>query len=225
MLVHLCDTFDIVSHFFDNFWRGDNTNTLSQTAEPSIELRACLNDCGEGEVLFVLISQYSILAEAIQNHIRQIVGEPQFDRLFFAGEHTKHPQRSLADVDLAENIFSLSFLGDNANVIHFIHTEMLHFPALISQKIVVIVAPYHASWLEQQHLDIFIPSLNIAIEFQGKQHYEPVEFFGGKEGFAMRQQLDAIKREKCASNGIGLVEWNYRTPINDINFIYALNNQ
>ena len=58
VLVHLCDAFDIVSHFFDYFWRGDNTNTLSQAAEPSIELRACLNDCGEGEVLFVLISQY-----------------------------------------------------------------------------------------------------------------------------------------------------------------------
>ena len=83
LLVHLCDTFDIVSHFFDHFWRGDDTNTLSQTAEPSIELRTCLNDRGEGEMLFVLISQYRILAEAIQNHIRQIVGEPQFDRLFF----------------------------------------------------------------------------------------------------------------------------------------------
>ena len=37
------------------------------------------------------------------------------------------------------------------------------------------------SWLGQQHLDIYFPYKNIAIEYQGLQHQEPVEFFGGKK--------------------------------------------
>jgi len=32
----------------------------------------------------------------------------------------------------------------------------------------------------------FNPSLNIAIEYQGVKHYEPVGFFSGKDGFAHR---------------------------------------
>ena len=36
----------------------------------------------------------------------------------------------------------------------------------------------HASpdWLGRQHLDIFIPSLKVAIEYQGAQHEKPVDF-------------------------------------------------
>ena len=30
--------------------------------------------------------------------------------------------------------------------------------------------------------DIYIPSLNLCVEFQGEQHYKPVERFGGIEG-------------------------------------------
>ena len=35
---------------------------------------------------------------------------------------------------------------------------------------------YKADWLSKQSLDIYIPSLKVAIEYQGKQHYEPVVF-------------------------------------------------
>ena len=31
-------------------------------------------------------------------------------------------------------------------------------------------------WLGKQHLDIYIPDLNIGIEYQGKQHTSPVDF-------------------------------------------------
>jgi hypothetical protein len=45
----------------------------------------------------------------------------------------------------------------------------------------------HFSWLGGMHLDIYIPSRKAAIEYQGKQHFEPVEFFGmqGRECFAV----------------------------------------
>ena len=57
--------------------------------------------------------------------------------------------------------------------------------------------------------DVFICGLNIAIEYQGKQHFEPVEIFGGKEHFIEQQRRDALKRELSIKNGVRLVYINY----------------
>jgi hypothetical protein len=38
-------------------------------------------------------------------------------------------------------------------------------------------------WLGRQHLDIYLPDLNVGIEYQGKQHTSPVDFFGGEGSF------------------------------------------
>lgn len=57
--------------------------------------------------------------------------------------------------------------------------------------------------------DIFISGLNIAIEYQGKQHYEPVEFFGGEEAFHDLQKRDREKAQLSKENGIKLIYINY----------------
>lgn len=81
---------------------------------------------------------------------------------------------------------------------------------------------YNAKWLGQQHLDIFIPCLRIGIEYQGKQHYEAVEFFGGEQGLIDRQILDEKKRMLCIDNGITLIEWPFSMPINAANLVKIL---
>ena len=53
-------------------------------------------------------------------------------------------------------------------------------------------------WLEGQRLDIFVPALALAIEYNGMQHYFPVDLFGGEQGLADRQEMDPRKREKLA---------------------------
>ena len=141
VLVHLCDTFDIVSHFFDYFWRGDNTNTLSQTTEPSIELRADLNVGVNGKVLFIVGIHHNVLTETVYHHIRQAVGEPYFYLLDFAGEHSEHSQGTLCQFEFFERILALPLLAYYVNLVHFIHTEMLHLPALVCQKVVVVITP------------------------------------------------------------------------------------
>lgn len=62
----------------------------------------------------------------------------------------------------------------------------------------------HASpdWLGRQHLDIFITELNIAIEYQGKQHTEPIAFFGGKEAFDKNVERDFRKMKLCEENNV-----------------------
>lgn len=77
---------------------------------------------------------------------------------------------------------------------------------------------YRTNWLGQQSLDIFIPCLNIGIEYQGIQHHKQVDFFGGEEEFIIRRKNDIKKRELCFENGVSLLEWNYFDPINEINF-------
>ena len=53
--------------------------------------------------------------------------------------------------------------------------------------------------------DFYISSLNVAIEFQGEQHYAPIKLFGGEGEFEKRVRYDAIKKNFCDANGIRLI--------------------
>jgi len=61
-------------------------------------------------------------------------------------------------------------------------------------------------FLGRQHFDIWRPSVKIAVEYQGIQHDEPVDFFGGEDSFKANQKRDAMKRAKCQQNGVSLIE-------------------
>ena len=51
------------------------------------------------------------------------------------------------------------------------------------------------------------------IEFDGIQHFEPIEYFGGEKEFQKRQKHDQIKNEYCKKNNISLI----RIPYNHLN--------
>lgn len=75
------------------------------------------------------------------------------------------------------------------------------------------VYQYRANWLGFQSLDIFLPSCNCAIEYQGRQHYDSIEYFGGDTGLMERQKNDADKIQKCKDNGVKLIEWPYSEKV------------
>ena len=62
-----------------------------------------------------------------------------------------------------------------------------------------------SDWLGKQHLDIYIPEISLALEYQGIQHSQPVEYFGGIETFKYRQKLDKKKYIKCKKMGIEIM--------------------
>src|ERR1019366_4823380 len=62
------------------------------------------------------------------------------------------------------------------------------------------------TWLGRQHLDIWMSARNVAIEYQGEQHFMEITLFGGAEGLARTQQRDARKRTLCGANGVRLIE-------------------
>ncbi|RAP43578.1 MAG: hypothetical protein BZ136_09515, partial [Methanosphaera sp. rholeuAM74] len=45
-----------------------------------------------------------------------------------------------------------------------------------------VIHHYKSKWLGRQELDIFIPKLKLAIEYDGIQHFKPIEAWGGEEG-------------------------------------------
>lgn len=74
---------------------------------------------------------------------------------------------------------------------------------------------YQPDFLFGQRIDIFIPSLNAAVEYQGRQHYKPVDFFGGDKGQRDNAIRDMRKFKRCRANGIRIVYWDYDKPLND----------
>ena len=76
---------------------------------------------------------------------------------------------------------------------------------------------YRPDWLGRQSLDLYIPSLKLAIEYQGIQHYMPIDFFGGEEALTLRQELDRQKKQLCEENGVHLIEWPYSCEPTDRN--------
>lgn len=58
--------------------------------------------------------------------------------------------------------------------------------------------------------DFYLPILKIAIEYQGKQHCEPIDYFGGKEKYLQQKEHDYRKRQYAKEHNFKLIEiWYY----------------
>lgn len=68
-------------------------------------------------------------------------------------------------------------------------------------------------FLGMQSIDIHVPELRLAVEYQGQQHYEPVALFGGEEGFLLAKARDEKKRALLRANNVRLLEWPYDVRI------------
>ncbi len=78
-----------------------------------------------------------------------------------------------------------------------------------------VIAHGQPKWLGRQHLDIWLPGRNVAIEYHGLQHFRSVEFFGGATAFQATQERDKRKRSLCAKNGVRLVEITYDQDVDN----------
>ena len=60
------------------------------------------------------------------------------------------------------------------------------------------------SWLYPQRFDIYNEKYNLAVEYNGQQHYIPVEKFGGIVRFEEYIKQDQLKQQKCKENNCNL---------------------
>jgi len=76
-----------------------------------------------------------------------------------------------------------------------------------------------ANLFEKYRFDFYLPDKNILIEYDGIQHFEPVEYFGGEEGLLRTKERDRIKEEFAKNNNIELVRISYKDYSNIENLL------
>lgn len=74
---------------------------------------------------------------------------------------------------------------------------------------------YRSDFLDGLELDIFMEDIKVGIEYQGIQHYEPVDHWGGEEGLKMPQKRDQKKKELCDEHDVGLVRIRHDQELTD----------
>lgn len=59
---------------------------------------------------------------------------------------------------------------------------------------------------KRMQLDVFVPALRLAFEYQGQQHYQNSVYFGT---YSLRKQNDEDKKAACLKYGVTLLEIPY----------------
>jgi len=81
-----------------------------------------------------------------------------------------------------------------------------------------IITSYHPLWAEStKHVlleyDIYIKNKDILVEYQGRQHYEHVPFFGTKQEFLLQKKRDSRKKRLAKIQNKKLICIKYNEPI------------
>ena len=76
---------------------------------------------------------------------------------------------------------------------------------------------------DQERIQIKIWVYNICIEYDGAQHFEAIEYYGGEKKLKISKQRDEIKNKFCESENIYLFRINYKENINErLNLLYEI---
>ena len=83
---------------------------------------------------------------------------------------------------------------------------------LLTRKNILFEEQKTFEWLidkSKLRCDFYLPKYNTVIEYNGIQHYEMIEYFGGESGFKRGQKRDKIKRKLLKENNVKLIEVRY----------------
>lgn len=89
-------------------------------------------------------------------------------------------------------------------------TELYNILKSVFKENDIIHSYYNPKVLGKQEIDIYFPNEKIGIEFQGEQHFIPIDFSGRGVEWATKlfednQQRDIKKKETCNNNNITLL--------------------
>ena len=78
-----------------------------------------------------------------------------------------------------------------------------------------VIRHHRPAWLQGLELDIFVERHALGIEYQGIQHYEPIDHWGGAEALEALQKRDAAKAARCSDVGVRLLCFDYTEPLTE----------
>lgn len=81
----------------------------------------------------------------------------------------------------------------------------------------LVVSQASPEWLGRQRFDIYLPEINVAIEYNGIQHYKSVGLFGGDEGLLQTQLRDIEKERSVRRTFVNY--WRFKRDIILIRFL------
>lgn len=90
-------------------------------------------------------------------------------------------------------------------------------------KLEIIQQYKNKNILNRQSIDIYFPKYKIGIEYQGIQHFKPVDHFGGYSTFLRICKNDKIKYIMCQKHNVSLAYFTYHKadiPSNYIDTVY-----
>jgi hypothetical protein len=104
--------------------------------------------------------------------------------------------------------------------------ERLLINILESKKIKYIHQHSFEECINKRELkfDFYLEEFNILLEYDGIQHYESIDYFGGDEKFKLTRMCDEIKNKFCLEKNIPLYRIPYNMKEDDINKIIDLIN-
>lgn len=68
---------------------------------------------------------------------------------------------------------------------------------------------YSFSDLKRKPFDFYVPDKNTLIEYDGEQHYKPIDYFGGEDKYKKQVKTDKSKTSYCNKNKIELIRIPY----------------
>lgn len=79
----------------------------------------------------------------------------------------------------------------------------------------IIVRHHRPDWLDKLELDIYLPEMKLAFEYQGQQHFHAIKAWGGEKALKDLQERDRKKAFLCNQKGITLISIDYTEPLTD----------
>lgn len=132
------------------------------------------------------------------------------------GEFLQKPVKHITMQQDCPKCFKQQYKSET-NLYNFIKKEF-------EEKNIEIIHSFkNRSILGKQEIDIYIPKYKIGIEYQGIQHFQPIDFGGYGKEIAEKQFInninrDIIKKEKCIKNDIKLL---YYSDISEKNEMFG----
>ena len=74
---------------------------------------------------------------------------------------------------------------------------------------------FKPKWLRRMELDVYVPKVKLGFEYQGQQHFKPIELFGGEQAFIEQVKRDALKKKICADRGIEIIYVYYDEELSE----------